>query len=128
MEGRGGSIITVASTAGVRPGPGLGAYAVSKAGVRHLIRVAALEGAGMQPVVRVNCIVPGPIETPLLDWLRRTAPLGPERTQELLVAAVPLKRVGRPDEFGAVACFLASDASSYMTGVELPLDGGLTAG
>jgi NAD(P)-dependent dehydrogenase (short-subunit alcohol dehydrogenase family) len=53
---------------------------------------------------------------------------GPERTQELLLAAVPLHRFGRPDEFGAVACFLAGDASSYITGVELPLDGGLTAG
>lgn len=128
MEGRGGSIITVASVAGVRPGPGLDAYAVSKAGVRHLSRLAALEGAGMKPAVRVNCIVPGPIETPLLDWLRRTAPLGPERTQELLLAAVPLKRLGRPDEFGALACFLAGDASRYITGVEVPLDGGLTAG
>ena len=128
MEARGGSVITVASVAGVRPGPGLGAYAVSKAGVRHLTRVAALEGAGMKPVVRVNCIVPGPMETPLLDWLRRTAPLGPERTQELLLAAVPLHRLGRPDEFGALACFLAGDASGYITGAEVPLDGGLTAG
>jgi 3(or 17)beta-hydroxysteroid dehydrogenase len=128
MEGRGGSIITVASVAGVRPSQGLGAYAVSKAGVRHLTRLAALEGAGMKPVVRVNCIMPGPMETPLLDWLRRTAPTGPERTEELMLAAVPLHRVGLPDEFGTLACFLASDASSYITGVEVPLDGGLIAG
>jgi len=127
MEARGGSIITVASVAGVRPGPDLGAYSVSKAGVRHLTRVAALEGAGMKPAVRVNCIVPGPIETPLLEWLRHTAPLGPERTQELLLASVPLHRLGRPEEFGALACFLASDASGFITGAELPLDGGQTA-
>jgi NAD(P)-dependent dehydrogenase (short-subunit alcohol dehydrogenase family) len=78
--------------------------------------------------VRVHRIVPGPIETPLLDWLRNTASLGPERTQELLLAAVPLHRPGRTDEFGALACFLAGDASSDITGAEVPLDGGLTAG
>jgi NAD(P)-dependent dehydrogenase (short-subunit alcohol dehydrogenase family) len=89
--------------------------------------VAALEGARMKPVVRVNCIVPGPMDTPGLDWLRHATPLGPERMQELLLAAVPLQRIGRPDEFGALACFLASEASSYITGAELPLDGGLSA-
>lgn len=126
MEGRGGSIITVASIAGVR-GEGLVAYSASKAGVRRLTGLAALEGAKMQPVVRVNCIMPGPMETPLLDWLRQAMPLEPERVQELLLASIPLQRIGRPDEFGAVACFLASDASSYITGVELPLDGGQSA-
>ena len=126
MEGRGGSIITVASTAGVRSGESLGAYAASKAGVRRLTGVAALEGARMKPVVRVNCIVPGPMDTPGLNWGLH-ATLGPERMRELLLAAVPLQRIGRPDEFGALACFLASDASSYITGAELPLDGGLSA-
>jgi NAD(P)-dependent dehydrogenase (short-subunit alcohol dehydrogenase family) len=106
----------------------IGAYAVSKAGVRHLTRVAALEGAGMKPVVRVNCILPGPMETPLLDWLRHNAPLGPERTQDLLIDSVPLKRLGQPDDFAALACFLASDASSFITGAEVPLDGGQLAG
>ena len=127
MEGRSGSIITVASVAGVRAHESIGAYATSKAGVCHLTRVAALEGAQMKPAVRVNCIMPGPMETPLLDWLRHAAPLGPERTQELMVASIPLGRIGRPDDFGALACFLASDASSFITGVELPLDGGQSA-
>jgi NAD(P)-dependent dehydrogenase (short-subunit alcohol dehydrogenase family) len=127
MEGRGGSIITVASTASVRSGESLGAYAASKAGVRRLTGVAALEGARMKPVVRVNCIVPGPMDTPGLNCALHATPLGPERKQELLLAAVPLQRIGRPDEFGALACFLASEASSYITGAELPLDGGLSA-
>jgi 3(or 17)beta-hydroxysteroid dehydrogenase len=96
MEERGGSIITVASIAGVRGAPGIGAYAASKAGVRLLTRVAALEGARMKPVVRVNCIVPGPMETPLLDWLLHATPLGPERTQELMLAAVPRRAGVRP--------------------------------
>jgi NAD(P)-dependent dehydrogenase (short-subunit alcohol dehydrogenase family) len=128
MEGRGGSIITVASINGVRCTPTMSCYGASKAGVRVLNRVAALEGAGMKPAVRVNCILPGPMETPLLDWLRNKSPLGPERTQELLIDSVPLKRLGHPDDFAALACFLASDASSFITGVELPLDGGHLAG
>ena len=127
MEGRGGSIITVASTAGVRSGESLGAYAASKAGIRRLTGVAALEGASMKPVVRANCIVPGPMDTPGLDCGLRATPLGPERMREILLAWVPLQRIGRPDEFGALACFLASEASSYITGAELPLDGGLSA-
>jgi NAD(P)-dependent dehydrogenase (short-subunit alcohol dehydrogenase family) len=126
MEGRGGSIITVSSVSGVS-GEGIVAYSASKAAVQRLTRSAALEGAKMTPVVRVNCILPGPMETPLLDWLRRQMPIGPERTQELLIASVPLGRLGRPDDFGALACFLASDASSYITGAELPLDGGQSA-
>jgi NAD(P)-dependent dehydrogenase (short-subunit alcohol dehydrogenase family) len=128
MEGRGGSIITVASVNGVRCTPTMSAYAASKAGVRVVTRVAALEGAAMKPAVRVNCILPGPMDTPLLDWLRDNAPLGPERTQELLIDSVPLKRLGRPDDFAALACFLASDASRFITGAEVPLDGGQLAG
>jgi NAD(P)-dependent dehydrogenase (short-subunit alcohol dehydrogenase family) len=128
MEGRGGSIITVASVNGVRCTPTMSAYAASKAGVRVVTRVAALEGAAMKPVVRVNCILPGPMDTPLLDWLRHNAPLGPERTQELLIDSVPLKRLGQPADFAALACFLASDASSFITGAEVPLDGGQLAG
>jgi NAD(P)-dependent dehydrogenase (short-subunit alcohol dehydrogenase family) len=127
MDGRGGSIITVASGAGVRGSVPIGAYAVSKAGVRRLTGLAALEGAQMKPAVRVNCIVPDPMETPLLEWARQASPIGPQRTQEAFVASVPLGRVGRPDEFGALACFLASDASSFITGVEVPLDGGQLA-
>jgi 3-oxoacyl-[acyl-carrier protein] reductase len=64
------------------------------------------------------------METPLLDWLLHATPLGPQRTQELMLAAVPLERFGWPDDFGALACFLASDASSFITGAEVPLDGG----
>ena len=128
MERRGGSIITVASVNGVRCTPTMSAYAASKAGVRVVTRVAALEGAAMKPVVRVNCILPGPMDTPLLDWLRHNAPLGPERTRELLIDSVPLKRLGQPDDFAALACFLASDASSFITGAEVPLDGGQLAG
>jgi NAD(P)-dependent dehydrogenase (short-subunit alcohol dehydrogenase family) len=126
MEGRSGSIVTVSSVSGTS-GEGIVAYSASKAAVQRLTRSAALEGARRKPVVRVNCILPGPMETPLLDWLRHQMPIGPERTQELLIASVPLGRLGQPNDFGALACFLASDASSFITGAELPLDGGQIA-
>ncbi len=128
MMGRGGSIITVASTTGVRGFKGFGAYSASKAGIRQLTRVAALEGATLKPAIRVNCIVPGPIETPMLDQVLNGTPWGAERMQAYILNGVPLKRFGRPDEFGAVACFLASDNSCFITGTELTLDGGQMAG
>lgn len=81
----------------------------------------------MKPAVRVNCILPGPMETPLLDWLLNQMPIGADRAKELFVASVPLGRLGRPEDFGALACFLASDASCHITGAELPLDGGQIA-
>ena len=63
------------------------------------------------------------------EWLLHATPLGPQRTQELMLAAVPRRAgFGRPDEFGALACFLASAASGYIIGAEVPLDGGGTAG
>jgi NAD(P)-dependent dehydrogenase (short-subunit alcohol dehydrogenase family) len=127
METRGGSVITVSSTSVAHSAPGIGAYAASKAGVRLLTRVAALEGAVLKPPVRVNCIMPGPMETPLLEWLLHATPLSPERMRELMVAGVPLQRLGQPHEFGALACFLASDASSFITGADVPLDGGVSA-
>lgn len=128
MESRGGSLITVASSSIVRSAPGISAYAASKAGVRSLTRVAALEGAALNPPIRVNCIVPGPFETPLLEWLRHATPTPPDQMNELLLASIPLHRVGQPEDFGALACFLASEASSYITGADLPLDGGQTVG
>lgn len=128
MLGRGGSIITVASTTGVKAFKGFGAYSASKAGIRQLTRVAALEGASLKPAVRVNCIVPGPIDTPLLGQVLNGTPYGSQRMQEYILNGVPLKRFGRPDEFGAVACFLASDNSCFITGTELTLDGGQMAG
>lgn len=123
----GGSIITVASIGGLRGAPFLSAYCASKGAVRLLTRAAAAECARMKTGIRVNCIAPGSIETPLFDRLVNGTPLGPEATTKMLLDGIPLGRFGRPSEFAAAACFLASDASSYMTGGELILDGGLAA-
>lgn len=118
----GASIILAGSTAASEGTPSFGLYAASKAAIRSLGRTWAAELADRK--IRVNTIVPGPIETPGLVGL---APA--DQQQALLdgmAASLPLKRVGRPEEIAAAVLFLASDQSSFMTGAELAVDGGLT--
>lgn len=117
---RGASIILAGSTSASRGTPAFGVYAASKAAVRSLGRTLAAELVDRG--IRVNTIVPGPTETPGLTGL---APAGGEA--ELLAQmadGVPMKRVARVDEIASAIAFLASEASSYMTGSELFVDGG----
>jgi NAD(P)-dependent dehydrogenase (short-subunit alcohol dehydrogenase family) len=116
----GGSIINIASTAGITASPGLGVYGASKAGVIQLARSAAVEYAHDR--IRVNAICPAMIETPLVAHLLRTNPQDAAR----VLAVTPLGRIGQPREVADVALFLASDESSYVTGVALPVDGAYT--
>lgn len=118
----GASIVLAGSTAATTGTPAFGAYAASKAAIRSLGRTWAAELADRG--VRVNTVVPGPIETPGLGEL---APEGQERQDLLdgLAASVPLRRLGDPDEIAAAVVFLASDASSFMTGSEIFVDGGM---
>lgn len=116
----GASVILSGSTAASKGLPSFGVYAASKAAVRSFGRTWAAELAGRD--IRVNTIVPGPVETPGLVGL---APSGGE--QELLKnlsADVTLGRIGRPEEIAAAVVFLASSASSFMTGSEMFVDGG----
>jgi 3alpha(or 20beta)-hydroxysteroid dehydrogenase len=109
-----GAVVNISSTAGMVGFRGHGAYGASKWGVRGLTKVAAIE---LGPEIRVNSVHPGPIETDML-------PLGdPERFTRL-----PLARTGRPSEVAELVLFLASDASSYITGGEFAIDAGLIAG
>jgi NAD(P)-dependent dehydrogenase (short-subunit alcohol dehydrogenase family) len=102
--------------------PSFGAYAASKAAIRSLGRTWAAELVDRK--IRVNTVVPGPVET---RGLRELAPQG---QQQALVdgqaAAVPMGRVGRPEEIANAVLFLASEQSSFMTGAELFIDGGST--
>ncbi len=108
------SIVNISSAAGMVGFFGHGAYGSSKWGVRGLTKVAAIE---LGPEIRVNSVHPGPIETDML-------PAGsPERFQRL-----PLARTGKPEEVAELVLFLASDASSYITGGEFTVDAGLIAG
>ncbi len=116
----GASIVLAGSTAASAGVPAFGAYAASKAAIRSLGRTWAAELVGRK--IRVNTVVPGPVETPGLAGL---APGGQE--QALLdgqAATVPMGRLGHPDEIASAVAFLASDASSFMTGSEIVVDGG----
>lgn len=110
----GASIVVTGSTSTLRPGPSLEIYGASKAAVRNLVRSWAL--SAQERKFRVNVLSPGPTETPGL-----IGAVGPDHQ---LAAQVPLGRIGRPDEIAAVATFLASDASSFVNGVDWFVDGG----
>ena len=116
----GGSIINIASTAGITATPGLGVYGASKAGVMQLSRSAAVEYA--RDGIRVNAVCPAMIETPMVAHLLKTNPQDAAR----VLAVTPMGRVGQPQEVAGVALFLASDESTYVTGVSLPVDGAYT--
>jgi 3-oxoacyl-[acyl-carrier protein] reductase len=120
--GRGGSIVNTASTAGLvadamEP---TAHYNASKAGVISLTRQMAVEWTPLG--IRVNAVCPGVIDTPMLRLMD-----DPVAGQTFLDGAVPIRRLGTPDEVAATILFLASSESSYLSGVAIPVDGGLTA-
>jgi NAD(P)-dependent dehydrogenase (short-subunit alcohol dehydrogenase family) len=116
----GSRVILVASTQSVKASPGSSVYGATKAAVRNFARSWILELK--ERGIRVNVLSPGPTETP---GLKGTVP-APEQQLRLdrFASNVPLGRVGAPDEIGKAAVFLASDASSFVNGAELFVDGG----
>lgn len=117
----GGSIVNVASTAALIGTPGLVAYASSKAGVAALTKGAACEYG--KDKIRVNAVCPGVIKTPMYDSGIADNP----GVVDYLMSMVPLRRHGFADEIAQPLLFLASEASSYITGAIIPIDGGQTA-
>jgi 3-oxoacyl-[acyl-carrier protein] reductase len=120
--GRGGSIVNTASTAGLvadatEP---TAHYNASKAAVISLTRQMAVEWTPLG--IRVNAVCPGLIDTPMLRLMD-----DPVAGQTFLDGALPIRRLGTPDEVAAIILFLASSESSYLSGVAIPVDGGLTA-
>jgi NAD(P)-dependent dehydrogenase (short-subunit alcohol dehydrogenase family) len=118
-----GAIVVTTSVNGELGMPGSSVYAMTKAATRSLVRVAASELADAG--VRVNAVSPGPIDTPLYSKLGMT----PEQVEVFakgLVGRIPLKRFGSAEEVAKAALFLACDDSSFMTGEEIVLDGGMT--
>jgi NAD(P)-dependent dehydrogenase (short-subunit alcohol dehydrogenase family) len=119
----GGSIISTASIAGLRGGAGPHAYSAAKAAVVNLTRSVALEVG--KDRIRVNCICPGGINTPLIYY---NLPGGFEAAEQFLKTIQPFPRAGSPADIAAMAAFLASDDAEWITGQAMVVDGGLTAG
>jgi NAD(P)-dependent dehydrogenase (short-subunit alcohol dehydrogenase family) len=119
IERRDGSIIIVSSIGGLRASSVIGAYCISKAADFQLARNLALEYGPHN--VRVNCIAPGLIKTDFARALWEDPEALKQRS-----AATPLRRIGEPDEIAGAAVFLASRASSFMTGQSIVIDGGVT--
>src|SRR5271156_2584456 len=119
----GGSIISTASVAGIRGFNGLHAYCAAKAGVVNLTRSASLEFA--KDKIRVNCICPGGINTPIIH---RNQPGMKEAAEQWMSNGQPMQRAGHPEDIAGMALYLASDDAQWVTGQAMIVDGGLTVG
>lgn len=126
----GGSIVVISSVQALACQTGVVAYATSKGGLNAMVRAVALDEAAYG--IRVNAVCPGSVDTPMLRAAAdRFADGSPERAAELLAswgAAHPLGRTARVEEVAEAVAFLAGDRASFITGISLPVDGGLLAG
>lgn len=121
----GGSIVNISSIAGIIAGHNMAAYNSAKAGVRHLSKSVALHCARAAPHVRCNSVHPTFIDTPILDQIGSR--ISRDDLLEKLARQVPLRRVGTPKDVAHGVLYLASDESSFVTGAELVIDGGISA-
>lgn len=117
IERGSGNIVNIASISGLHPEINMGAYSPSKAGLIRLSQVFAIEWARYN--IRVNAICPGPVDTPMMEQSYEDPTLLKARTK-----AIPMKRFAQPEEIAKLVAFLASDASSYITGEYIVIDGG----
>jgi NAD(P)-dependent dehydrogenase (short-subunit alcohol dehydrogenase family) len=123
---KGASVIFTSSTSGLIGSPFSPMYSFTKGGIIALVRSMALAWAA--DGIRVNAIAPGSVETPGLPAFFRTDdPEEIEARKRAFFATIPMGRASQPEEIAGVALFLASDLSSYVTGVTIPVDGGITA-
>lgn len=122
MRERGGSIINIASGAGLLPIPARPAYCASKGGLILFTKALALD---LAPSIRVNAICPGAVETPMFFGGLAQEP-DPQVARQAILERYPLRRFAQPEEIAQAALYLASDASTYVTGIALPVDGGRT--
>ena len=121
-----GSIINLSSVSGMIGGFNLAAYNSSKGAVRMLTKSVALHCARAGYGIRCNSIHPTFIETPMLESMILDSP-DPEKARQTLVRQVPLRRIGKPDDVSNMIVYLASDESTFVTGTEMVIDGGVIA-
>jgi len=123
LKQKGGSIVNMSSVLGLVGLPGYPAYVASKHGVVGLTKTAALEYA--QTGIRINAVCPGAVRTPLMNRMINDNP--GVISEDLLVSLEPIGRVANPEEVADAVVWLSSSQASYITGVALPIDGGLSA-
>jgi NAD(P)-dependent dehydrogenase (short-subunit alcohol dehydrogenase family) len=121
----GGCILFTSSISGLKPSPFSLTYSLAKAGLVMLIR--CLESSLDKKNIRVNCICPAPVETPLLDVIAKRQRVTPEELHRVSVERIPMGRYVTLDEVTQAALFLVSDNASAITGVAFPVDRGMAA-
>jgi 3(or 17)beta-hydroxysteroid dehydrogenase len=126
LRKKGGSIVNLSSVLGLIGGPNLAAYSASKGGVSLLTKSVALHGARYQPPVRCNAVCPAFIEGPMVEGIAEGA-RDATTIKQRLTSDIPLARFGQPSEVAALCIYLLSDAAAFITGADIPIDGGLTA-
>jgi 3(or 17)beta-hydroxysteroid dehydrogenase len=126
LRKKGGSIVNLSSVSGLVGGHNLAAYNASKGGLSLLSKSVALYGARLTPPVRCNAVCPAFLEGPMVDAIVQGA-RDPNAARERLPRDIPLGRLGQPAEIAALCVYLLSDAAAFITGADLPIDGGLTA-
>jgi NAD(P)-dependent dehydrogenase (short-subunit alcohol dehydrogenase family) len=126
LRKNGGSIVNLSSVSGLVGGHNLVAYNASKGGLSLLTKSVALYGARLKPPVRCNAVCPAFIEGPMVDAIAQGA-RDPGTAKQKLTREIPLGRLGRPAEIADLCVYLLSDAAAFITGADVPIDGGLTA-
>jgi NAD(P)-dependent dehydrogenase (short-subunit alcohol dehydrogenase family) len=120
----GAAIVAITSAVVYKGFPGGSVYAGTKGALRAFVRTWAAEFKVRG--IRVNAVSPGPIETPLMNKVLEASPAGADVVRQQFAAMVPLGRLGRPEDIAEAALYLASDASSFVTGFDLIVDGGMS--
>ncbi|MFN3656554.1 MAG: SDR family NAD(P)-dependent oxidoreductase [Pseudolabrys sp.] len=126
LRKRGGAIVNLSSVLGLVGAANLPAYSASKGGVSLLTKSVALHGARYKPSVRCNAVCPAFIAGPMVDGIA-SGTRNPDAVMQKLAQDIPLNRLGQPEEVGSLIAYLLSDAAAFITGADVPIDGGLTA-
>lgn len=126
LRKQGGAIVNLSSVSALVGGHNLAAYNASKGGLSLLTKSVALTGARRKPPVRCNAVCPAFLEGPMVEQIAQ-ATRNPQAVRQKLMNDIPLGRLGKPAEVADFCVYLLSDAAAFITGADLPIDGGLTA-